>query len=665
MKTLSAKLWTAFGGLLLVMVISSISLDLSFDSEQAAMQRSAAASVQLENQVDRLNTLTSDLQRLALETALQGTDEKLLQTGARASEYFEVSDAVALQLATEPEGTLRTQRLAQLRQVDQSFREMMTETLSALAGQLEQSEQIDMALLTARSESFRRELNTFHQLERQARALEQAHGRDQFRRVLEINRWALLLTLIAMAVVFAFVRRNIVLRTSKLAAFVNSAAQQPLTVGTRAIVEGHDEITLLAQHVNRLFDHLQDNAVSKDFFNRIIENIGNALFVTDRSGTIRLVNAKAIELTGTERDCLLGQPLARYLSCAEFLDQAIVPGSECHLSGTERIAVACLRSELADSYVYVAIDMRERNAAQEQLRLAAKVIDNTMQGVMITDTSGTIVSVNPAFTELTGYAPSEALGNTPRLLKSGHHGPEFYTSMWQSMKLDGSWQGELWNRRKSGEIFPEWLSLSSVHNSQGEITHFVALFSDITERKRQEQHNEFLALHDALTNLPNRRLLNERLEQNVNRCRRRHESFALMFLDLDHFKPINDTLGHAVGDQLLKAVAQRLQTWAPRDSDTVARIGGDEFVILLSHIEREEGAAVVANKLVRAFNEPFAIAMHQINLTVSIGIAVFPQHGGDATRLTKSADTAMYHCKEFGRNGYRFFSAEMEEIINA
>lgn len=663
MKSLGAQLWIAFAGLLAVIVISSISLGRSFEGEQASLQRSAAAALLLEKHVDRLRTLTSDLQRLALETVLENTDEKLLQTGARASEFFEVSDRVALQLARESESLLRADRIAQLRRVDQSFREVMTETLSALAGHLEQSERLDLAALSARNELFRHELDRFHELERQARELEKTRSGEQFRRVLELNRWALLLTLVAMALVFAFVRRTIVLRTSELARFVSAAAQNPLTVSARAVIDGRDEVTLLARQINGLFDRLQDSAVSKDFFNRIIENIGNALFVTDREGRIRLVNAMAVELAGTQRSALIGQPLGRFLSCAEMLDNDIPPGSECHLKGAECIPVACLRSELADSYIYVAIDVRERNAAQAQLRLAAKVIDTTVQGVMITDAAGTIVSVNPAFTELTGYGSAEAVGNTPRLLKSGRHAPEFYAKMWQAVAQDGSWQGELWNRRKSGEVFPEWLSLSAVRDSRDEITHFVALFSDITERKNQEQKIEFLALHDTLTNLPNRRLLTERLEQTINRCRRRRECFALMFLDLDRFKPVNDTLGHDIGDQLLKNVASRLLASAARDSDTVARIGGDEFVILLSHIEREQGAAVVADRVLRALAQPFVIGAHQIEISASIGIAVYPQHGDGAKSLTKSADIAMYHTKEAGRNGYRFFRADMEEVV--
>ncbi|HCZ16061.1 MAG TPA: diguanylate cyclase, partial [Candidatus Accumulibacter sp.] len=240
-------------------------------------------------------------------------------------------------------------------------------------------------------------------------------------------------------------------------------------------------------------------------------------------------------------------------------------------------------------------------------------------------------------------------------LNSGKQDPQFYRRMWDTILAGRVWTGELINRRKNGSLYAEALTISPVTDGNGRIQHFVAIKQDISERKANEERVQHLAHHDQLTDLPNRSLLSDRLFQALAQARRDRGTVALMFLDLDSFKPVNDTLGHDIGDLLLKEVALRLQNCVPRESDTVARLGGDEFVILLAQIEKAADAVVVAGKLLAALERPFLIGPHRISISGSIGIAVYPQHGDEVNQLLKNADIAMYHAKKAGRNCYRFF----------
>jgi len=303
-------------------------------------------------------------------------------------------------------------------------------------------------------------------------------------------------------------------------------------------------------------------------------------------------------------------------------------------------------------------DVTERRQAEERLRLAASVFESTDEGVVITDAGGRILDVNRAFVEITGYAREELIGGSPRLLQSGRHDETFYAGMWRSITEAGRWRGELWNRRKDGSLYPQWLTISSVKDEAGAITHYVGVCSDISQFKRSQEQLDFLAHHDALTGLPNRLLLAERLEHALQRAERRRSQVAVAFLDVDHFKHINDSLGHSTGDELLKSVAQALVA-AVRKEDTVARIGGDEFVLVLEDIGAAEEVTAIAAKLMGVFEESFAIEDQEIRVTPSIGICLYPRDGRDPDALLSNADAAMYRSKEEGRNGYHFYTEEL------
>ncbi len=291
-------------------------------------------------------------------------------------------------------------------------------------------------------------------------------------------------------------------------------------------------------------------------------------------------------------------------------------------------------------------------------RQLTEIFNSTMEGIMITDNAGVIQSTNPAFLAITGYSEQDVVGRTPRLLRSDKEDPECHQQMWQNLKSKGHWQGEVWNRRKNGEDYPQWMTISTLPSEYGEKSQYVALFIDITKQKEREACIEYQAYHDALTALPNRRLFHDRLECALAQVERSGESLAVLFLDLDRFKNINDSLGHDVGDLLLQAVAKRLKE-SVRNEDTVARLGGDEFTVLLSRVVKRQEVEKVVGKLITAFRQPFEIDGHTLHISSSIGAALFPCDGETPELLMKNADSAMYRAKEAGRNNYCFYSQNM------
>jgi diguanylate cyclase (GGDEF)-like protein/PAS domain S-box-containing protein len=304
------------------------------------------------------------------------------------------------------------------------------------------------------------------------------------------------------------------------------------------------------------------------------------------------------------------------------------------------------------------VDITERKRAEGQLGLAAKVFEHSGEGIMITDAQRTIVMVNQAFTAITGYSEADALGKRPSMLASGRHDQAFYSAMWEILATQGRWQGELWNRRKDGSLYPELLSIIRVLDAQGVVTHYIGISSDITQHKAAQARIQRLAHFDPLTGLPNRALLNDRALHELSAAQRHHTQLTVMFVDLDHFKNVNDTLGHSIGDALLIAVAARLKA-AVREVDTVSRQGGDEFVLILPDTGAD-GAAHVAGKLLEAVAQPYQIETFELTVTLSIGIALYPGDGEDFEVLSKCADAAMYRAKHDGRNTYRFFTMEMQ-----
>jgi len=327
-----------------------------------------------------------------------------------------------------------------------------------------------------------------------------------------------------------------------------------------------------------------------------------------------------------------------------------------------------MAGDLSGRFIVLARDVTERKLAEESLRVAATAFES-QDGMFVTDADKIILRVNRAFTTITGYSAEEAVGKTPALLKSGRQDQHFYASMWDSINHTGVWEGEIWNKRKSGELYPERLIITSVKNADGVITNYVASLTDITETKAATDEIKNLAFLDPLTRLPNRRLLLDRLKQALASSARSGNKGALLFLDLDHFKTLNDTLGHDVGDLLLQQVAARL-TSCVREGDTVARIGGDEFVVLLEDLSPQpiEAAALaenISNKILESVDQLYQLAAHSYRSTVSIGATLLNDHVTGVEELLKQADIAMYQAKDSGRNALRFFDPQMQEAITA
>ena len=325
-------------------------------------------------------------------------------------------------------------------------------------------------------------------------------------------------------------------------------------------------------------------------------------------------------------------------------------------------AIFTLPATSKSGVISVVLDITERKKYEENLRLAETVFQTAADAIMVTDAGGVIKSVNPAFTAITGYTPQEVIGSTPKILKSGRHDSQFYATLWQSLREAGRWSGELWQRRKNGEIYPVWENIAAVRSPEGRTMEFVAFFNDITARKRAEQEIFYRANYDPLTGLPNRGLLRERLEQALKQARRYNRQVALMFADLDRFKQVNDSMGHSWGDRLLCQAALRLEACV-RDTDTVARQGGDEFVVVLPNIAEEHDAWVVAEKIIARLAEPFDLGGDSVRIGASIGIALCPTHGEDSEDLVRHADLAMYQAKLAGRNTYRVYEPAMSDEL--
>ena len=303
-------------------------------------------------------------------------------------------------------------------------------------------------------------------------------------------------------------------------------------------------------------------------------------------------------------------------------------------------------------------DITERKQIEVELQIAATAFES-QEGMVITDTNNVIIKVNQAFIQLTGYSSEELLNRKMNILKSGHHDAEFYTSMWDSLIRTGTWQGEIWNRLKNGKVYPEFVTITAVKNNGGEIINYVATYTDITERKVIEEKINNLAFYDSLTQLPNRVLLADRIQQTLARCRRNQEIAAVCMLDLDGFKQVNDTLGHASGDQLLWEVAQRLKDCI-REEDTVARLGGDEFALLLGGFTAISECEQTLARIIAITADPYRIFGQAAYVSASIGVTLFPEDNSDPDLLLRHADQVMYEVKQTGKNGYRLFNALYE-----
>ncbi|MDP2810819.1 MAG: EAL domain-containing protein [Rhodocyclaceae bacterium] len=418
----------------------------------------------------------------------------------------------------------------------------------------------------------------------------------------------------------------------------------------------------------------------------ILDTVPEAMLVVDEQGRVISANRRTNELFGYPAGAMSGLAVealmperfraghggrrARFMA----MPQSRAMGQGRELQGRRRdgsefpceIGLAVMPLEQHAFVVVSVVDISERKRAEEELRIAAIAFES-QSGMMVTDPQGVILRVNRAFTRLTGYSAQEAVGQTPRLLSSGRHSPEFYGQMWATIAEKGHWQGQVWNRHKNGRIFAEWLTITAVAAAGGGVSHYVGTFSDITENAEAEAQIHRLAYYDALTQLPNRRLLQDRLSQALATSARNGLHGAILFLDLDNFKAVNDTRGHHTGDRLLVAMTQRLRL-AVRECDTVARLGGDEFVVLLEELgtDADEAATLakqVGEKLGAAISQSITIDRIEFHCTASIGIRMFYVHE-TVEDLLKHADLAMYQAKTAGRNTLRFFDPAMQARLD-
>ena len=413
-----------------------------------------------------------------------------------------------------------------------------------------------------------------------------------------------------------------------------------------------------------------------------VEQSPVSVIITDAEANIQYVNPRFSEVTGYTREEVIGQNprilQSKVTSREVYRDMwdTLTSGGILHgLLANQRkngevyweeahIAPVTDASGAITHYVGVKLDITARRQAEEELQLAALVYQNSSEAMLVADANNRIVAVNPAFTEITGYTAEEAIGQTPKFLSSGRQMPAFYQAMWHAIDTTGQWRGEIWNRRKNGEAYVEWLTINTIYGEDGTVHRRAALFSDITQKKENEELIWIQANFDPLTGLPNRRMFHDRLQQEIRKAHRANLPLALMFLDLDRFKEVNDTLGHGMGDQLLKEAAQRI-THCLRETDTVARLGGDEFIVILSELDKLDSTESVTQDVLQKLAEPYQLDDEVVYVSASIGITLFPEDGIEIDTLLKNADQAMYAAKNAGRSRFSYFTQAMQEAAQA
>ncbi|MDR2151935.1 MAG: EAL domain-containing protein [Helicobacteraceae bacterium] len=427
----------------------------------------------------------------------------------------------------------------------------------------------------------------------------------------------------------------------------------------------------------RLQQTAEELAQSNRLLHNINEHLSEGILSFDDKSELTFINGKAETLIGKEARELLGKTKTEALNLVDNTQNAAFDEAfekrqpfmgEAWLKkiGGDRYPAFFLGGPLpmidgGVGYVASFRDVTTQYEAEARLRLAAKVFDNLAEAMTVTDARGRIRSVNAAFTAITGYSEEEAIGFTPgRILGSGQHSKEFYRAMWAALKNDGKWFGEIINRRKNGELFPEWLSITAVKNKAGVAEQYIALFNDISERKQAEEYIHRLAYYDPLTGLANRALFNDRLENAIRQAHRADKMLAVMYLDLDRFKSVNDSLGHVAGDTLLKKVGALLKKLV-REGDTLSRFGGDEFAVLLPEIDDTTYIESVARNILEAFEKSFELNSREVFCSTSMGIAIYPSDSNNAADLLKNADVALYNAKNAGRANFQYFQNSANE----
>ncbi len=432
--------------------------------------------------------------------------------------------------------------------------------------------------------------------------------------------------------------------------------------------------------------------VLSEQFSALIEAIPDAVFFKDDEGRLIIANGAAkqlFKLNDLDWQGKTGQELAAMCPALPAMHEKCFANDEPAWNKRDSLDVEdCSLEDEAGNYrqfsvrkmpifkekgerkglVVIGCDKTDLRLAEQELRIAAIAIES-QEGILVTDVNNRILRVNSAFTRLTGYSAEEVVGKTPAILKSGRHDNAFYQAMWEKLIPEKRWQGEVWDRRKNGEIYPKWLTITAVTDPAGQVTHYVGAFADLSKHKDAEAAIHRLAFYDPLTDLPNRRLLNERLEKSMTVSARHYQYAAIMMIDLDNFKVINDTKGHGIGDQLLVEVAQRLKACV-RQGDTLARLGGDEFVIMLEDLSMEENRAAVqaqgvSEKVLKAIRQPYSLGGHKLHSSASVGISLLSGADLTAEELLKRADAAMYQAKNAGRNTLRFFDPDMQASLEA
>ena len=517
--------------------------------------------------------------------------------------------------------------------------------------------------------------------------------------------WAIMVAGLLLLILFTvgawiFFHRRIAIPIQKLRDDIGTFRDDKLRGYVRSVND--DEIGEVANEFNRISESLRESMVSRDELTQEMtehiiakEKLQIATQLLDESQKVAMVGGWQLDIASRDLFWTDETYHIHDTSPSEF-NPAVDAGVGYYLPESRQIISDALDAALKDGIGYdlelellttkgrkidvrttcrvtrengkstklvgIFQDITERKLSEEKLKLAASVFTHAREGITITDAAGAINEVNDTFSHITGYTREEVLGKNPRFLHSGRQSSEFYAEMWKSLLEKGFWKGEVWNRRKSGEVYAELLTISTVKNATGLVQNYVGLFSDITQLKDHQNQLEHIAHHDILTNLPNRVLLADRLSQAMVQCQRRNRSLAVAFLDLDGFKVVNDTHGHHVGDELLIAVSQRLKE-ALREGDTLARIGGDEFIAVLVDLEKIGDSEPVLERLLKAAAEPVAACNVVMQVSVSIGVTLYPQDGVDADQLMRHADQAMYVAKQAGKNRYHLFDTAQNDAI--
>jgi len=517
------------------------------------------------------------------------------------------------------------------------------------------------------------------------------HRARAIENILSVVKFNVLGTVVIAVLLLLFlyhiVTKRMVTMSSALDQFANGDRQ------SRINFVGVDEVSQIGKQIDNLFELLvqeEDALRDNEQLQKIIINSAEYTIIsTDPNGVILSFNRVAERKLGYDASELIGKHTPAVFHDAEEIkarasELSVEPGFEAFVAKARQgnvdrnewsyitkdghripfdLSVTALFDDMGKirGFLGVGDDITERKHAEERLRLYDKMFVNTGEPILITDANNHIIDVNPAYLEVSGFTREEVIGQTPRISQSGHHNKEFYQKMWEEINRKGQWSGEVWDRKKTGELYPTWLTINAIKNNQDKVINYVGIVKDVSRQKKYEKKLEHMAYYDPLTHLPNRQLFHDRLEQSIVISERSDKQFALFFIDLDRFKNVNDTLGHDAGDDLLVQVAERLKSCL-RASDTVARLGGDEFNVIITDFESIDSVCITAQKIIDELHREFSLRGHEAFIGASIGIVVYPDNGTNPVELNKRADTAMYQAKESGRGNYKFFMPNMDDV---